>query len=82
MMGLALAKVSQTTMNTLGSSKVASQAQHYANSKAELIEGMPYTELASQAKANMLVLVFMRKLLSGMKQQCLEIRISSRKRVW
>ena len=52
MMGLALAKVSQTTMNTLGSSKVASQAQHYANSKAELIEGMPYTELASQAKAN------------------------------
>ena len=52
MMGLASAKVSQTTMNTLGSSKVASQAQHYANSKAELIEGMPYTELASQAKAN------------------------------
>ena len=39
-------------MNTLGSSKVASQAQHYANSKAELIEGMPYTELASQAKTN------------------------------
>ena len=52
MMGLASAKVSQTTMNTLGSSKVASQAQHYANSKAELIEGMPYTELASQAKTN------------------------------
>ena len=39
-------------MNTLGSSKVASQAQHYANSKAELIEGMSYTELASQAKTN------------------------------
>ena len=39
-------------MNTLGSSKVASQAQHYANSKAELIEGMRYTELASQAKTN------------------------------
>ena len=52
MMGLASAKVSQITMNTLGSSKVASQAQHYANSKAELIEGMPYTELASQAKTN------------------------------
>ena len=52
MMGLASAKVSQTTMNTLGSSKVASQAQHYANSKAELIEGMPYTELASLAKTN------------------------------
>ena len=52
MMGLASAKVSQTTMNTLGSSKVASQAQHYANSKAELMEGMPYTELASQAKTN------------------------------
>lgn len=52
MMGLASAKVSQTTMNTLGSSKVASQAQHYANSKAELIEGMSYTELASQTKAN------------------------------
>lgn len=52
MMGLASAKVSQTTMNTLGSSKVASQAQHYANSKAELIEGMRYTELASQAKTN------------------------------
>ena len=52
MMGLASAKVSQTTMNTLGSSKVASQAQHYANSKAELIEGMPYTELTSQAKTN------------------------------
>lgn len=52
MMGLASAKVSQTTMNSLGSSKVASQAQHYANSKAELIEGMPYTELASQAKTN------------------------------
>lgn len=52
MMGLASAKVSQTTMNTLGSSKVASQAQHYANSKAELIEGMSYTELASQAKTS------------------------------
>lgn len=52
MMGLASAKVSQTTMNTLGSSKVASQAQHYANSKAELMEGMSYTELASQTKAN------------------------------
>lgn len=52
MMGLASAKVSQTTMNSLGSSKVASQAQHYANSKAELIEGMRYTELASQAKTN------------------------------
>ena len=39
-------------MNSLGSSKVASQAQHYANSKAELMEGMPYTELASQAKTN------------------------------
>lgn len=52
MMGLASAKVSQTTMNILGSSKVASQAHHYANSKAELIEGMPYTELASQAKTN------------------------------
>lgn len=52
MMGLASAKVSQTTMNTLSSSKVASQAQHYANSKAELIEGMCYTELASQAKTN------------------------------
>lgn len=52
MMGLASAKVSQTTMNILDSSKVASQAQHYANSKAELIEGMPYTELASQAKTN------------------------------
>ena len=52
MMGLSSAKVSQTTMNALGFSKVASQAQHYANSKAELIEGMPYTELASQAKTN------------------------------
>ena len=52
MMGLSSAKVSQTTMNALGSSKVASQAQHYANSKAELIEGMRYTELASQAKTN------------------------------
>ena len=52
MMGLASAKVSQTTMNSLGSSKVASQAQHYANSKAELIEGMPYTELASQANSD------------------------------
>lgn len=39
-------------MNTLGSSKVASQAQHYANSKAELIEGMPYSELSSLAKSN------------------------------
>lgn len=52
MIGLASAKVSQTTMNTLGSSKVASQAQHYANSKAELMEGMRYSELASQAKTN------------------------------
>lgn len=52
MMGLASAKVSQTTMNTFGSSKVASQAQHYANSKAELMEGMRYSELASQAKTN------------------------------
>jgi microcystin-dependent protein len=52
MMGLASAKVSQITMNTLGSSKVVSQAQHYANSKAELIEGLPYTELASQTKTN------------------------------
>lgn len=39
-------------MNALGSSKVASQAQHYANSKAELMEDMSYSELSSLAKTN------------------------------
>lgn len=39
-------------MNALGSSKVGSQAQHYANSKAELMEGMPYSELSSLGKTN------------------------------
>ena len=39
-------------MNALGSSKVASQARHYANSKAELMEGMSYSELSSQVKTN------------------------------
>lgn len=52
LIGLSSAKMTQAAMNSLGSSKVASQAQHYANSKAELMEGMPYTELASQAKTN------------------------------
>ena len=65
MMGLASAKVSQTTMNALGSSKVASQAQHYANSKAELIEGMRYTELASQAKTNIVGSSFYEEVIVG-----------------
>lgn len=50
MIAISLAKVSQSSQNTLISSKTALQAQQYAAAKAEIINSIKYDELAAQAR--------------------------------
>ena len=50
MIAISLAKVSQSSQNTLISSKIALQAQQYAAAKAEIINSIKYDELAAQAR--------------------------------
>ena len=50
MIAVSTAKVTQASTNSLSSNKVALQAQHYASSKAELIEAKSYGELTAQNK--------------------------------
>ena len=47
---LSLAKANAIAINTLGSNKVALQAQQYASAKGELYRTMKYSELTAQAK--------------------------------
>ena len=49
---LSLAKANSIAINSMGSNKVALQAQQYAAAKGELIRATDYTSLTSQAKAN------------------------------
>ena len=50
MIAISLAKVSQSSQNTLISSKTALQAQQYAAAKADIINSIKYDELAAQAR--------------------------------
>lgn len=49
---LSLAKANAVAINSMGSNKIAMQAQQYALAKGELIRATKYTELAAQAKTN------------------------------
>lgn len=49
---LSLAKANSIAINSMGSNKIAMQAQQYALAKGELIRATKYTELAAQAKTN------------------------------
>lgn len=50
-MAVSVAKISQASQNSIGSSKVALQAQQYAASKAELVKGEKYSDLTAQTKS-------------------------------
>ncbi len=49
MIALSTAKISQASLGSLGSSKIALQAQQYAAAKADFIKATDYDELAEQA---------------------------------
>ena len=49
---LSLAKANSIAINSMGSNKVALQAQQYAAAKGELIRATKYSDLAAQEKAN------------------------------
>lgn len=49
-MAVSVAKISQASQNSIGSSKVALQAQQYAASKAELVKAEKYSDLTAQTK--------------------------------
>ena len=50
-MAVSVAKISQASQNSIGSSKVALQAQQYAASKAELVKAEKYSDLTAQTKS-------------------------------
>lgn len=50
-MAVSVAKISQASQNSIGSSKVAFQAQQYAASKAELVKAEKYSDLTAQTKS-------------------------------
>lgn len=50
-MAVSVAKISQASQNSIGSSKVAMQAQQYAASKAELVKAEKYSDLTAQTKS-------------------------------
>lgn len=50
-MAVSVAKISQASQNSIGSSKVALQAQQYAASKAELVKAKKYSDLTAQTKS-------------------------------
>lgn len=50
-MAVSVAKISQASQNSIGSSKVALQAQQYAASKAELVKAAKYSDLTAQTKS-------------------------------
>ena len=50
-MAVSVAKISQASQNSIGSSKVAIQAQQYAASKAELVKAEKYSDLTAQTKS-------------------------------
>lgn len=49
---LSLAKANSIAINSMGSNKVALQAQQYAAAKGELIRATKYSDLTAQGKAN------------------------------
>lgn len=51
MLSLGMAKVSQAAMSSTNTNKTTSQAQQYAESKAEIIKSISYGNLASQSKS-------------------------------
>lgn len=64
-MAVSVAKISQASQNSIGSSKVALQAQQYAASEAELMRSMPYSDLSSSAKAKIAGTVFSKEVILG-----------------
>lgn len=50
-MAVSVAKISQASQNSIGSSKVVLQAQQYAASKAELVKAEKYSDLTAQTKS-------------------------------
>ena len=51
LLAFSAAKISQVAVNTTTSNKTTLQAQHYANSKAELIQAERYSKLSSSLRA-------------------------------
>lgn len=49
---LSLAKANSVAINSMGSNKIALQAQQYAAAKGELIRATKYSDLAAQTKTN------------------------------
>ena len=49
MIALSTAKISQASLGSLGSSKIALQAQQYATAKADIVKATDYDELTAQA---------------------------------
>ena len=49
MIALSTAKISQASLGSLGSSKIALQAQQYAAAKADIVKATDYDELTAQA---------------------------------
>lgn len=64
-MAVSVAKISQASQNSIGSSKVALQAQQYAASEAELMRSIPYSDLSSSAKAKIAGTVFSKEVILG-----------------